>query len=164
MFGSPLAILSRLLPTDVHFTVAPNSSNWQLQFPATEHKTGGPKPLPPSPLPDPGGGNFRCGVAEMTKLHTRMWTPQNIVWCYFESKWLFEWSSTHGICSQSSIQAGPNEQITITVDILLISEYSIYCYSIHCHSRSQNAIVENSNQSKTNTCSLVYCNALKLWF
>ena len=89
VFGSFFAISSRLLPTDVHFTVSPKSSNWQLQFPANEHKNGGPKPLPPSwllplsplrpsPLPGPGGG-LCCDVSEMAKLHTRIWTPLNII-------------------------------------------------------------------------------------
>ena len=187
VFGRFFAISSRLLPTDVHLTVSPKSSNLQLQFPATEHKNGDSKPLPsslfppsplplsplpasrlppsplpaspltPSPLQGPGGGHLCCNVTEMTKLHTRMWTPQNIVWCYFESKWPFELSSTHSICSQSSIQVRPNEGKT--ADILLIWEYSVLCYSTQ--ERSQQPIV---TVSESNTYSLVHCNALQLQF
>ena len=137
VFGSFFAISSRLLPTDVHITVSPKSPDWQVQFPATEHKNGDPEPLPlspplpsllpPSPLPRSGVGRSSCEVAEMTKLHTRKWTPQNIVWCYFESKWAFGWSLTHSACFQSSIQVRPNDGTA--VDILLILEYSVLCYS-----------------------------------
>ena len=114
-FGSLLAISSRLLPTDVHFTVTPASSNWQLQFPASEHKIGGPEPLPLPSLSDLVGGYFCCDVAEVNRLHKRMWTPKIIVWCYVERKWPFEWSSTHSICSQSSIQVRTNEQMTVNI-------------------------------------------------